>query len=42
FESLATDLERGELHPQDAKTALSSYLDELIAPGRERLAELRD
>jgi tyrosyl-tRNA synthetase len=39
YESLATDLESGELHPADAKGALATYLDELIAPGR---AELRD
>jgi len=41
YESLAQDLESGELHPADAKTALAHYLDELIAPGRERLEELR-
>jgi tyrosyl-tRNA synthetase len=37
YESIASDLESGELHPQDAKNALASYLDELVAPGRERL-----
>jgi len=42
YESLATDLESGELHPADAKSALAAHLDELIAPGRKRLAELRD
>jgi len=41
YESLAQDLESGELHPADAKSALAHYLDELIAPGRERLEELR-
>jgi tyrosyl-tRNA synthetase len=42
YESLAADLESGELHPADAKNALASYLDELVAPGREKLASLRD
>ncbi len=42
YEALAADLEAGELHPADAKSALASHLDELIAPGRERLQELRD
>jgi len=41
YESLAADLEGGELHPADAKGALADYLDELIAPGRERLREIR-
>ncbi|GAA0650647.1 tyrosine--tRNA ligase [Salarchaeum japonicum] len=41
YEALAADLESGELHPADAKGALADYLDELIAPGRERLRELR-
>jgi tyrosyl-tRNA synthetase len=41
YEALATDLESGELHPQDAKNALAASLDRLIAPGRERLQELR-
>jgi len=41
YEDLAADLESGELHPADAKGALADYLDELIAPGRERLRELR-
>ncbi|MEE6210798.1 tyrosine--tRNA ligase [Salarchaeum sp. III] len=41
YEALAHDLESGELHPADAKGALADYLDELIAPGRERLRELR-
>ncbi|MFC4550352.1 MULTISPECIES: tyrosine--tRNA ligase [Halorussus] len=40
YESLADDLEGGELHPADAKSALASYLDELVAPGREKLKEL--
>jgi tyrosyl-tRNA synthetase len=39
YESLEDDLESGELHPADAKGALASYLDELIAPGREKLRE---
>ncbi|WIV67141.1 tyrosine--tRNA ligase [Natrialbaceae archaeon AArc-T1-2] len=42
YESLAADLESGELHPADAKSTLASYLDELIAPGRETLRELRN
>jgi tyrosyl-tRNA synthetase len=37
YESLAADLESGALHPADAKGALASYLDDLIAPGREKL-----
>jgi len=41
YEALAEDLESGELHPADAKGALADYLDELIAPGRARLRELR-
>ncbi|MFB6085730.1 MAG: tyrosine--tRNA ligase [Halodesulfurarchaeum sp.] len=41
-EALADDLESGDLHPADAKSALASHLDDLIAPGRERLRELRD
>ncbi|MFC7215250.1 tyrosine--tRNA ligase [Saliphagus sp. GCM10025334] len=41
YEDLASDLESGELHPADAKGTLASYLDELIAPGREKLRELR-
>jgi tyrosyl-tRNA synthetase len=40
YESLAADLERGELHPADAKGALAEYLDRLVAPGREKLQEL--
>ncbi|MFD1633568.1 tyrosine--tRNA ligase [Haloplanus ruber] len=39
YESLAADLDAGALHPADAKGALATYLDELIAPGR---AKLRD
>ncbi|NHN40326.1 tyrosine--tRNA ligase [Halorubellus sp. JP-L1] len=42
YETLAEDLDSGELHPADAKGTLAAYLDELIAPGRERLQELRD
>jgi tyrosyl-tRNA synthetase len=41
YDALADDLESGELHPADAKGALADYLDELIAPGRERLREIR-
>jgi len=41
YEELAAALESGELHPADAKGTLADYLDELIAPGRERLEELR-
>ena len=41
YDDLAVDLDSGELHPQDAKNTLASYLDELIEPGRERLQELR-
>jgi tyrosyl-tRNA synthetase len=37
YESLASDLESGELHPADAKNALATYLDELVAPGREKI-----
>jgi len=42
YEALASDLDSGELHPQDAKNTLASYLDELIAPGREKLEQLRE
>ena len=41
YEDLAADLESGELHPADAKGTLATYLDELIAPGREKLLEIR-
>ena len=41
YDDLAGDLESGELHPQDAKNTLASFLDELIAPGRAKLQELR-
>lgn len=37
YDALAADLEAGELHPADAKSALVEYLDELIAPGRDQL-----
>ncbi|WP_410765997.1 tyrosine--tRNA ligase [Haloferax sp. DFSO60] len=37
YESLEEELESGELHPLDAKGALAGYLDELIAPGREKI-----
>ncbi len=41
YDRLAADLDDGELHPADAKATLASYLDELIAPGRALLEELR-
>jgi tyrosyl-tRNA synthetase len=41
YEALASALESGDLHPADAKSALANALDEIIAPGRERLRELR-
>jgi tyrosyl-tRNA synthetase len=41
YESLEADLESGELHPADAKSALVEYLDRLIEPGREKLASLQ-
>jgi tyrosyl-tRNA synthetase len=41
YEALAADLEGGELHPVDAKSALAGYLDRLVEPGRERLRELQ-
>jgi len=37
FASLATAVESGDLHPADAKDALSTYLDRLIAPGRDQI-----
>jgi tyrosyl-tRNA synthetase len=37
YADLEADLESGELHPADAKGALATYLDELVAPGRELL-----
>jgi tyrosyl-tRNA synthetase len=40
YEALAADLDAGDLHPADAKSALADYLDRLIAPGRERLAAM--
>jgi tyrosyl-tRNA synthetase len=40
YETLADDVESGELHPADAKSALATHLDELVAPGREKLGEL--
>ena len=39
YADLEADLESGELHPADAKDALATYLDRLIAPGREQLVE---
>ena len=41
FDSLATDLDSGALHPADAKSTLAKYLDELIDPGRQLLAEFQ-
>ena len=41
YEELADAVESGDLHPADAKSALADYLDELIAPGREKLEEQR-
>jgi tyrosyl-tRNA synthetase len=37
YDSLAADLEAGELHPMDAKGALAAELDALIEPGRQQL-----
>ncbi len=37
FDALAAALESGDLHPADAKSALATYLDELIGPGREKI-----
>ena len=42
YEELAAALEGGDLHPADAKGALATTLDELIAPGREKLQENRE
>jgi tyrosyl-tRNA synthetase len=42
YEALATDLESGDLHPADAKPALAEALDELIAPGREKIRARED
>jgi tyrosyl-tRNA synthetase len=39
YDSLEADLESGELHPADAKGALATYLDELVAPGREQIRQ---
>ncbi|MDS0297386.1 tyrosine--tRNA ligase [Halogeometricum sp. S1BR25-6] len=41
YESLASDLDSGELHPADAKGALAEYLNELVAPGREKIRQQR-
>jgi tyrosyl-tRNA synthetase len=41
YESLAADLDSGELHPADAKGALAEYLNELVAPGREKIRQQR-
>jgi len=40
YDALEDALVSGDLHPQDAKNTLAAYLDELVAPGREKLAEL--
>ena len=37
YDDLEADLESGDLHPADAKGALATYLNELIAPGREQI-----
>jgi len=37
YEALAAAMESGELHPMDAKETLVAYLDELMAPAREKL-----
>jgi len=37
YEALADAIEADDLHPADAKTALATYLDKLIAPGRAQL-----
>ena len=42
YESLAGALESGDLHPADAKSALARSLDELIAPGREKIRAARE
>lgn len=42
YESLASDLESGELHPADAKGALAEYLDRLVEPGREKIRAARE
>lgn len=39
YDRFVKAIESGDLHPADAKTALATYLDELIAPGRETLGE---
>ena len=39
YDALESDLESGELHPMDAKSALAAYLDRLIEPGREQLLD---
>jgi tyrosyl-tRNA synthetase len=42
YETVEADVESGELHPADAKSALASALDRLIAPGREQLQDRQD
>lgn len=39
YDSLAADLESGELHPADAKQTLADYLNELIRPGRQKIRD---
>ena len=41
YADLEADLESGALHPADAKGALATSLNELIAPGRERIESER-
>jgi len=36
YEALAAAMEDGELHPMDAKETLVAYLDDLMAPAREK------
>ncbi|MFB6186961.1 MAG: tyrosine--tRNA ligase, partial [Halobacteriaceae archaeon] len=38
YNELASALEAGDLHPQDAKHGLIEYVDRLIEPGRQFLA----
>jgi tyrosyl-tRNA synthetase len=37
YEELADAMEDGDLHPMDAKETLVAYLDDLMAPAREKL-----
>ena len=42
YQDLEADLESGELHPADAKGALTAYLNALIEPGREKIRQQRN